>query len=687
MAPIATDGAGRLTWRLLLTVGAVVAVVLMMALVGLSAAAERTATATSARALERTTRLLAVLLDEREAGMARAAQVFAQNPIFRSIVLSGRTQDVLDQSIEAAQRTGASWVQVTDSMGMRLAKSDEPAAPASMLAGSALIAGALHGDVTGGMGTSGDTTLFQAVAVPIVGATMIAGTLMATLAIDSLLAAEVRETTASEVAFFVLDSAGNAHVVASSFGRDASLATALSGAPGRRVVSGDTDAVPIVLTLGAREFVGRAAPLRSAGGAVLGGMVALRSREAERAPFAGLRGAILTAGIVGLALAFLLAWVTARSLARPILALTQATRRVAQGDYDVHVEVQSRDEIGTLAESIRAMITDLREKASLVAVLQGTGAEQGGGLRPHMSGDFTAMVAPSDVTEIETGAVVGGRYEIREALGAGGAGVVFAAFDRELGEVVALKTLHADTVTDEPAALERLKSEVRLARRLAHRNIVRTYDLGLSAGRYWITMELVSGTSLRTLLDREHALPLAASLAIGKQLFRALEVAHESGILHRDIKPQNLMVQPDGTLKVMDFGIARAIIRSSGLTQAGLVLGTPEYMSPEQLLGEEIDARSDLFSAGVVLYECVTGRRPIEADSPAVLIARMLHDAMPSAASVAPSVPPALSALLDRLLAKSTDLRPASGGEVSAALQALDASRAGRAAEDARRGS
>ncbi|MDZ7631948.1 MAG: serine/threonine-protein kinase [Gemmatimonadaceae bacterium] len=275
---------------------------------------------------------------------------------------------------------------------------------------------------------------------------------------------------------------------------------------------------------------------------------------------------------------------------------------------------------------------------------------------------------------------------MRDALGAGGAGWSSGAFDRPepVGEMIALKTLHPDALSDDPEALERFKSELRLARRLTHRNIVRTYDLGVAGGRYWIHHGAASpGTSLRALLDREGVLPLAAALAIGKQLFRALDVAHDAGILHRDIKPQNLMVQPDGTLKVMDFGIARAITRASGLTQAGVVMGTPEYMAPEQLLGEAIDARSDLFSAGVVLFECVTGRRPIEAESPAVLIARMLHDSMPSAVSVAPSVPPRVTLRAARPSAGAlAQLRPISGGEVSAALAGLDASRVGRTVAD-----
>lgn len=662
----------RLTWRLVRTVGGVVAAVLVLALIAVSLVTQRTANLSSARALERTTRLIGVLLREREAGLARAAQVFAQNPNFRSLLLGGRPEDLYDQAVEAAERTGASWVQVTDSVGLRLAKSDEATAPAILLAGSALIAGALAGESVGGVGTTGDTVLFQAIGVPVVGATTVAGALMATQVIDSALAAEVRATTESDVVFFVLGASGDAHVVASTLGRDAAVVAALSGTVGRRLVSGEDEAVPLALTRDDGHYVGRAAPLRSAAGDVLGGVAVLRSHDVEMASFAGLRLAIVSAGGAGLLLAFVLAMLTGRSLARPILALTQATRRVAEGDYEVAVRVESRDEIGTLAESIRTMITDLKEKASLVQVLEGKAgtrsplAERAGATTPDSPGWRV-----SDEVDVVPGAVLASRYEILETLGAGGGGVVYRALDRELGEALALKTLHRDAVSDDPEALERFKSELRLARRLTHRNIVRTYDLGVAGGRYWITMELVSGTSLRALLDRERRLPLAAALSIGKQLFRALDVAHEAGILHRDIKPHNLMVQPDGTLKVMDFGIARAITRASALTQAGVVMGTPEYMAPEQLLGEAIDARADLFSAGVVLFECLTGRRPIEAESPTVLIARLLRDPMPAANSIEPSIPRDLSDLLARLLSRDPRQRPERGSQVFAALQVM----------------
>src|SRR5205807_953730 len=158
-----------------------------------------------------------------------------------------------------------------------------------------------------------------------------------------------------------------------------------------------------------------------------------------------------------------------------------------------------------------------------------------------------------------------------------------------------IKTLRAEALSGDPVALERFKQEIRLARKIAHRNVVRTYDLGEVNGMYFLTMEYVEGTSLKHLIAGRGKLPVPVTLTIGKQLCRALEVAHAEGVIHRDIKPQNMVVEPSGFLKVMDFGIARLANpptdKAQGLTEAGTTIGTPDYMSPEQLSGGELDAR------------------------------------------------------------------------------------------------
>jgi serine/threonine-protein kinase len=688
-------GGSPLTWRLFLTVGAVVATVLVAALVMLSAAAARTADVASARALERTTRLVAVLLDGREHGLMRGAQVFVKNPSAWPLLMERRPEDVLDLAVEAADRVGASWVQITDDRGVRLAKSDEPTAAAVSLSSSALIGGALDGTATTGAGVTGDSMLFQAVAVPVVVGARVAGVLMAAQLVDSALAAQVKATTASDVVFYVTDTAGTPRIAASTLGRDPALVEMLRRvkAEGRDSLPADSSSPggPITradVALGGDHYVGRGATLRSAGGDVLGGFVALRSRAAEMAPYVALRRWIVFAGLLGLAVAFVLAFLTARSVARPVLALADATRRAADGDYSAVVDVDSNDEVGELASAVRTMLADLREKEALVAVIRTPRAVAPARVdAPAPVGASALASAPAGSTlgdhaagvgsagtplPVGPGRVLARRYAIAEQLGIGGSGVVYRAFDRELGEVIAVKTVRPDVLAVDATALERLKSEIRLARRISHRNVVRTHDIGEEDGMYFITMEYVTGTSLRELIDRREPLPTPAVVAIAKQLCRALEVAHEQGVIHRDIKPQNLMVQPDGTLKVMDFGVARLRERSHGLTSTGMVVGTPAYMAPEQLMDDPVDARVDIYAAGVVLYECLTGHRPVDGSSPHVLMARMLSSNIRPPHEVNPSVPRLLSAIVMRTLSKEPGDRPASAGELYDLLSQVD---------------
>jgi len=272
---------------------------------------------------------------------------------------------------------------------------------------------------------------------------------------------------------------------------------------------------------------------------------------------------------------------------------------------------------------------------------------------------------------LQPGELLAGRYEIKGVLGVGGMGVVYRAWDRELKEAVAIKTLLSEVLRTEPSALERFKQEIKLARRIAHRNVVRTYDLGEIGGLYFITMEFIEGQSLKHVIAARGSLPVAVVLTIGKQLCRALQVAHEEGVIHRDIKPQNLIVEPSGTLKVMDFGIARLATRTEGMTQAGMAIGTPEYMAPEQLLGGDVDFRADLYAAGAVLFECLTGRTPFVADTPVTLIAKQLEEEPPAPSALNVEVPKALSDLVIRALSKDRAERPASAGELHDLLDAI----------------
>ncbi|MGI8618128.1 MAG: protein kinase domain-containing protein [Gemmatimonadaceae bacterium] len=355
--------------------------------------------------------------------------------------------------------------------------------------------------------------------------------------------------------------------------------------------------------------------------------------------------------------------------AADVRVLTDAATAVAEGRFDASslTRVALRgDELGQLARVLSAAITGTKAREDRLGA-------QLNALRSEIA---SAAALPSQPTEAENlpsltkGDVVLDRFEIEELLGIGGMGVVYRARDRELGEPVALKMLRPDLLSNHES-VERFKTEIRLARRISHRNVVRTHDLGEFGGRYFVTMELVEGVTLRDLIDGKGALDEAACISIGTQLARALQVAHAEGILHRDIKPQNVLLDPTGTAKVMDFGIARLADGTAALTQTGVVLGTPAYMAPEQLLGEPLDARADLYSLGVVMYESLTARTPFSTVSPVALIAQMLHHDPPAPIELRPSLGVSISNLVVSLLARDPANRPAKAAAVADELDRI----------------
>jgi eukaryotic-like serine/threonine-protein kinase len=283
---------------------------------------------------------------------------------------------------------------------------------------------------------------------------------------------------------------------------------------------------------------------------------------------------------------------------------------------------------------------------------------------------------PRPLGGIGPGSVVGGRFEIVSVLGAGGMGTVFKARDRELDEVVALKILKAELAGD-AANVERMREELRLARRITHPNVLRTFDLGTVdlggvEGVPYITMEYVQGVTLARLLEHAGRLSLSGGLRVARQLCHGLAAAHAEGVVHRDIKPPNLLLQPNGNVKLMDFGIARRQRRvDPGLTSVGWVMGTPLYLAPEQLRGEEPDGRTDLYACGVVFYEMFTGAPPFAGASYADLAAKTMREEPPPPSTAWPEIPPALEAVILRCLAKDRGERPADVGELLAEVDGI----------------
>jgi tetratricopeptide (TPR) repeat protein/predicted Ser/Thr protein kinase len=255
----------------------------------------------------------------------------------------------------------------------------------------------------------------------------------------------------------------------------------------------------------------------------------------------------------------------------------------------------------------------------------------------------------SPATSLEEGSLLAERYEIIKLLGQGGMGAVYKAKDRELDRFVALKVIRPE-LAGHPSILQRFKQELLLARKITHRNIIRIYDLGVADGLRFITMEFVEGQDLSNLLDGGHKYTPEETVKILRQVCAALEAAHSEGVVHRDLKPQNIMIGEGGRVCVMDFGLARSM-EAGGLTQAGAVMGTPAYMSPEQAKGMPADERSDLFSLGIIAYLMLTGEIPFKADS--ALASMLLRTQGPPTPSVQlnPAIPQPLSDIVQKSLA------------------------------------
>ncbi len=282
------------------------------------------------------------------------------------------------------------------------------------------------------------------------------------------------------------------------------------------------------------------------------------------------------------------------------------------------------------------------------------------------------------------GSVFAGRYQIIEELGKGGMGRVFRALDLRLQEEVALKIIKPEIASDRET-IDRFGNELKLARKISHKNVGRMYELMEAEGAHYITMEYVAGQDLKGLIRQSGRLTTETALSIARQIGAGLAEAHRLGIVHRDLKPGNILIDRDGTAKIMDFGIARSL-RAEKVTAGGLIIGTLAYISPEQVEGREVGARSDIFSFGCVLYEMLTGRSAFGRETNAQTIAAVLHEDPPLLSEAGVDIPEELKEVISRCLEKDPELRLSSMDEVLALLDGADKP-ASRQEKDTRRAS
>ena len=267
---------------------------------------------------------------------------------------------------------------------------------------------------------------------------------------------------------------------------------------------------------------------------------------------------------------------------------------------------------------------------------------------------------------LEEGAVLAGRYQIVETLGEGGMGAVYKAKDLELDRMVALKVIRPELAKN-PAIIDRFKQELLLSHRVTHRNVIRIYDLSEGDGVKFITMEFIEGRDLRSLIREKKKYPPEEAVEIIQQVCLALEAAHNVEVIHRDLKPQNIMQDSTGRILVMDFGLARTL-GGDGLTQTGAIVGTMEYMSPEQALGKDLDQRSDVFALGLILYEMLTGTSPFKADSGLASLIKRTQERATPVSDVDAKIPGALSVIVSKCLERDLNLRYQTVSEILADL-------------------
>ncbi len=272
--------------------------------------------------------------------------------------------------------------------------------------------------------------------------------------------------------------------------------------------------------------------------------------------------------------------------------------------------------------------------------------------------------------ELTTGSTFADRYQIIEELGKGGMGKVYRVIDKKLKEEVALKLIKPEIGSDKKT-VERFSNELKLARKIVHKNVARMFDLNEEKGNHYITMEYVPGEDLKRLIRKVGQLGSGKTISIAIQVCEGLAEAHRLGVVHRDLKPNNVMIDEEGNVRIMDFGIARSL-EEKGITGAGMMIGTPEYMSPEQVEGKKVDQRSDIYSLGIILYEMVTGRVPFEGETPFSIAFKHKSETPRNPKEVNAQIPEDLSRVILRCLEKDKELRYQSAGEVRSELENIE---------------
>ena len=557
------------------------------------------------------------------------------------------TSSIADLLIERKQQYGFDMAMVATVDGQLVARSDQPTAPRRELNQKPLMARAMTELIpVSGFWQEGQK-FYQAAVVPLARGSNLVGFLITATEVNNALAADMKQLTGTDVAI-VYNQSGTVSIVAGTFhlNQNEAIKSNLSqdSVSNRQTIREQL--------IDDNQYQSKMSPMAEKLGLYYFNAVA---SEVILAPFMQTRDALLLVGGLMILMALgVAAWVVRNTLI-PLRRISRATQSMAEGDYRTDFPDKVGSDLTVLNTSVIALANDIRGRESLARHMVQLSKQSQKNIAPKLKKDL-----------IEPGKIIGQRFEILQSIGVGGMGAVFKARDRELNEVVALKVLKNRQHTDQ--TVEQLKDEIRMARRISHPNVVRIHDFGQIGQKVFISMEYVQGFTLHQIIKHAGKMRPFAARHAAIHICRGLSAAHEAGVIHRDLKPDNIIIELDTSVKLMDFGIASVDNAVSRVNKEQEVGGTMAYISPEQAQGHGADERSDIYSLGAMLMEMFVGKRPFYEKDIEQLMMKHVSEKPASISDFWADAPTELDALIQACLAKKPADRPQS---VQTVLQSL----------------
>lgn len=625
-------------------------------------------------------------LESRFNSISEVARSIAKDILILPLIYDKEVLTLQDQSQEFQRKLDFDVLFFTDDTGNILARSDRPSAVGQNMAGKTpFFDDALAGRSGQGYFLS-QGRLMQIVTEPIfdnVATDVVRGTVALAYEFSSDMANEIVSLTASDIGFFSFtrDTSRQVNGLNNIYLTDQQLKSSLddyfqqSNGHWQPILGGASSLYNFQASLNNQLYYAVAKQVSNVDSDPLGFVLILRSSADLLAPFNRIQNTVLIIGGICLIVAFILAWLVSNRISRPIVELVSVTEDIRDGNFpDKDAAPKTKDEIGLLYRAVVDMGNTLKEKAELENYLAQMSNElnfDNALADSTLSQDSSlsnSLKIKSDITAVSNkdsnakfkspianGTVIGSRYEVLELVGHGAMGLVFLVQDRDLDEKIAVKLLSHELFAKSDSV--NIKDEIRLARRITHRNILRTFDIGNWDSYTYISMEYVDGYDLDLLLKARGAQDRYIALLMGRQICSAMNAAHEEGVIHLDLKPGNVMVNQQGIIKIMDFGLAQSVAKQkeqASLKDKARLVGTPRYMAPEQFLNQELDQRTDIYSIGIILYTLLTGSPPFTHNDFMKLAEFHVHQDLPEMVGI----DGVISGPLEQIIRKATEKNP-----------------------------